>query len=305
MNTEKPRIAVLMSTYNGENYLTEQLDSIINQKLKPTDIYIRDDGSTDNTFTILENYSHRYSNIHVNSGRNKGYKASFIDIMRNVPAEYDYYAFSDQDDIWNQDKIYSAVNALNKSNSDAYISALEYVDKNLKRIRIRNYPKKNITIQSIYSRMRYAGCTMVFTKYVFTECKRIIQNDETIESIRIPHDQFVLSVSSLIGKIYVDHISHIQYRRTGNNLTPGGNSINNRIQHEIKEIRTNSHFDILSSIYLNKIKLKKKEMKYLKACIKYKTNIFDELFLIYKTLPATGNLILGFASVIKILLKRF
>ena len=64
------KICILMSTYNGEKYLSEQLDSILNQEKVEVDILIRDDGSTDNTLKILENYSEKFKNVEYYVGKN-------------------------------------------------------------------------------------------------------------------------------------------------------------------------------------------------------------------------------------------
>ncbi|CUR63288.1 glycosyltransferase [Leuconostoc gasicomitatum] len=102
------KIAVLMSTFNGEHYLEEQLDSIISQNLDSRDckieIYIRDDGSSDSTLSLLKKYSIEYKNISViNDEENIGVKLSFFKLVKEVDA--DFYLLSDQDDIWSNNKI--------------------------------------------------------------------------------------------------------------------------------------------------------------------------------------------------------
>ena len=93
------KILILMSTYNGEKYLSEQLNSLLLQENVNIKILIRDDGSTDNTHKILNFYSSNYPNISWYTGENKGPALSFMDLLFNAP-ESDYYAFCDQDDVW-------------------------------------------------------------------------------------------------------------------------------------------------------------------------------------------------------------
>lgn len=92
-------ITVLMSTYNGEKYLKEQLDSILNQEQVDLKLLIRDDGSTDGTVNILKEYENSHTNIKWYSGLNLGCGKSFFQLVLDAPKS-DYYAFVDQDDVW-------------------------------------------------------------------------------------------------------------------------------------------------------------------------------------------------------------
>ena len=97
-------ISVAMATYNGQKYIKEQLDSIISQSLKADEIVISDDGSTDDTIAILDDYASRYSFIRVthNVGRH-GFVANFANAISLCGG--DYIALCDQDDIWCEDHI--------------------------------------------------------------------------------------------------------------------------------------------------------------------------------------------------------
>ena len=75
------KVAVLISTYNGEKYLKEQLDSILNQTYKDIDICIRDDGSKDDTIKIIRGYMQEYQNIKLEEGKNLGFLASFYSLL--------------------------------------------------------------------------------------------------------------------------------------------------------------------------------------------------------------------------------
>ena len=95
-------IAILMSTYNGGQYLKEQLDSILSQSYFDFVLYIRDDGSTDETVSIIRSYSD--SRIQLIEGENVGPANSFFSLL-NIVQDADYVFFSDQDDIWLPNKI--------------------------------------------------------------------------------------------------------------------------------------------------------------------------------------------------------
>ena len=108
----KKKIVVLLSTYNGENYLKEQIDSILNQKSSHhIDLMVRDDGSSDGTIEILKSYEEEYpGRIKVHFKENVGYIKSYFELIREAEG-YDYYALSDQDDIWLEDKMETAIEA--------------------------------------------------------------------------------------------------------------------------------------------------------------------------------------------------
>ena len=95
-------VAVLMSTYNGQSYLKEQLDSILSQNYSDFVLLIRDDGSSDETVQLIRSYAD--PRIRVIEGTNLGPAASFFSLLQMVP-EADYIFFSDQDDIWFPEKM--------------------------------------------------------------------------------------------------------------------------------------------------------------------------------------------------------
>ena len=99
-------VAILMSTYNGEKYLEEQVKSIISQDYTDWHLYIRDDGSTDNTVNLIKKIARdneKITFLNENKPKNLGVTGSFMDLLANTKAQY--YMFSDQDDYWLPDKI--------------------------------------------------------------------------------------------------------------------------------------------------------------------------------------------------------
>ena len=100
-------VNIMMATYNGEKYLSEQLDSILSQSFQNFKIYISDDKSIDNTLEILLKYKKNYPDKIeiIDYEKKKGSAAkNFIYLFENVD-EADYYMFCDQDDVWDNDKI--------------------------------------------------------------------------------------------------------------------------------------------------------------------------------------------------------
>src|SRR3954471_12353867 len=101
----EPLVAILLSSYNGERFLGEQLDSLLGQTHRNLRILVRDDGSTDGTAALLRRYAERHPSIEVTFGANLRHIASFFWLLDHAPAEAAYIAFCDQDDVWEADKI--------------------------------------------------------------------------------------------------------------------------------------------------------------------------------------------------------
>ena len=148
MNVSK--VQVLLSTYNGEKYLKEQLDSLLAQDYPNIDILIRDDGSKDSTKQILTGYEN-HKNIRVIYGSNIGITASFLELLKISDPEAEFLAFCDQDDVWLKDKISRAVAALQKHPSDIplmYCSRLTIVDESLRIIGYSKLPRKGLSFNN-------------------------------------------------------------------------------------------------------------------------------------------------------------
>lgn len=147
------KVAVLLSTYNGEKYLEEQLNSLCNQTYSNLEIVIRDDGSSDGTCDLIKKYQQKHNNIKFEEGTNLGFIKSFFCLLELADA--DYYAYCDQDDIWLENKVELAVQALNKADGTKPNLAFgnsDYYDENMKLLR-RRRKTQNIFIFQFSLRM--------------------------------------------------------------------------------------------------------------------------------------------------------
>ncbi len=206
-------VQVLMSTYNGEKYLKEQIDSILSQENVEVSLLIRDDGSTDKTISILEKIVKENTNVSYYIGKNIGAAKSFIDLV-NQSKEVDYYAFADQDDVWNSKKIISAIEKIENDTNipSLYISALEVVDEELNTIEIKKV-SANLCFEGEMAKNFATGCTMVFNKKLCNAIKTY--NPSYI----IMHDSWITRVCYAIGgNVVVDENTYIKYRQHGNNV---------------------------------------------------------------------------------------
>lgn len=209
------KISVLMSTYNGEKYLSEQLDSVLSQKGVEVYVLIRDDGSTDDTISILDDYSQQYSNVVYYTGENLGPAYSFLDLTQKCKKS-DLYAFCDQDDVWDEDKLISAVEMLDKLDSlkpIMYYSNLRIVDENLNYIReSHTYRQEHKCKYSSLLEYMPTGCTVVFN-----EITRKLVNEVTPDYLAM-HDIWLYIICEMFGETIYDFKSHISYRQHSNNV---------------------------------------------------------------------------------------
>ncbi len=210
------KVVILMSTYNGSKYLKEQLDSLINLKKDNFEIFIRirDDGSRDNTQEILQEYCNNFKNIEWYQGENLGPAHSFLELLSREN-NYEYYAFCDQDDVWENTKIIKAIEKIRKySNKPTlYFSAVNLVDKQLNFLSKRE-PLMKITFENSYILNPVVGCTLVFNDKLKIDFEKMKISGEIGM-----HDSFIYRMAqSTDANIIYDENAYIKYRQHENNV---------------------------------------------------------------------------------------
>lgn len=218
---KKKRVVVLLSTYNGEKYLEEQIESILSQKAShQIDLMIRDDGSSDGTVAILKQFEEKYpSRIRIFCGENIGYVESYFKLIKMAEG-YEYYALSDQDDVWKEEKIQEAVTQCEKypegepvlyaSSSYLVNDKLEIMGETQKNL--RGITWNNLIIQNIFP-----GHAQVFNDAL---CQ-ILKADEDYSKIYV-HDFWITCIATLYGRTIFDNQSHTLYRQHGKNAVGFG-----------------------------------------------------------------------------------
>lgn len=212
-------VAVLMSTYNGERFIRDQIDSILSQEGVDVHLYIRDDGSSDNTVSIVNEYMIRNSNITLFQGENLGVGSSFMDLVYRIPMQYDGYAFSDQDDEWLPNKLDSGFDRLMQHSGPVLCCANQIlVDKDGKELGLRHKRELDCSWIQILCNNKISGCTMLWNK----ELQSLLSEEKrrpTAELLRIRiHDVWVAMVAATVGKIVYDEKGYILYRQHENNV---------------------------------------------------------------------------------------
>lgn len=213
----KNKICVLLTTYNPNEYLDEQINSIFNQKNIEIELIIRDDGSSKKEFL------HRYKNdkrITILEGeRNLGVAGNILELLkfiRNYKQEYDYFAYSDQDDVWFPDKLekmYAGLSSLNNEQPSVYYSNLLVTNAEL--IPSHELFKRNVvnnTLGQALSQVFLFACTSGFNYKMIDE---VVKYDFS----KLGFDSLLYYIGVLLENIYYDEDPHIYYRQHGNNVS--------------------------------------------------------------------------------------
>lgn len=227
-------VTVLMSSYNGEKYIEEQIESLLQQEDVSVKIMVRDDGSTDGTQLILKRYEAE-GKLDWYTGENLGPAKSFMNLVRNAPTS-DYYAFCDQDDFWQSDKLKIAIeklNGLDNRKPCMYYGRPRLVDKNLKRIKSPTRTLHHMdTLYSSIINITCTGCTVVFNRKLLD-----IMNEKSPEFVWM-HDAWIHQVCIITGgSIYFDNDVHILYRQHENNVIGISNSKKNLFVSHLKSLK--------------------------------------------------------------------
>lgn len=212
-----------MSTYNGSRFLEEQLNSIIDQDNNLWNLYIRDDGSTDNTMEIIHHYVSTHDNIHfLSDNNNKGAAQSFLYLLRSVESEF--YMFCDQDDVWLSDKVSTTYNYFlqisqnNMNKALLVFSDAKVVDQNLNLINnsfwkfTKAHPQILKDNKNLIKAFNCApGCTMFFGNDLK---KYVVDYDNDI----LMHDWFLMLKAIEFGEVFFIEKSLLLYRQHSNNV---------------------------------------------------------------------------------------
>ena len=275
-------IAILMATYNGAKYLQEQIDSILSQSSRQWHLYIHDDGSSDGTVELLNDYAGKYPEqvTVMDYPSQGGALQNFMSLLEKVEANY--YMFSDQDDVWHQDKIkkeiermYNEENTCTNKVPIIVYSDLFVVDAKLNKISDSFltysgiHPEFLTTFNELGASNLITGCTMLFNHAV----KEFVQHPFTAATM---HDAWI-TLCTVKANGVLAYLSEplIYYRQHGGNTLGAV---------DIKKLTLSYRFQHLKNV----LKLNQKTyhmmqalgygswLKYIYYKIKYKYNIYKK-----------------------------
>lgn len=217
--SDYPSVAVLLCTYNGERFLKEQLDSIICQKDVNLQLWVSDDGSRDNTCNLLQQYREKRCKdcCFIQYNAYKNFSVNFLSLITQPEIKASYYAFSDQDDVWELNKLARAVQKLKRIAKDVpalYCSRTRLWDESGNQIGFSPLFKRPPSFKNALLQNIGAGNTMVMNKaardlLIVAGSSRLVSH----------HDWWTyLLVTGAGGAVIYDHYPSVRYRQHGSNL---------------------------------------------------------------------------------------
>lgn len=216
-NMQYPNIEILLSTWNGEDFISELLESLLKQDVGPRlRILVRDDGSTDSTTKILQSFATRDNRIHVVLGENVGVRESFHALMNLASPECSLFMFCDQDDIWLPTKVSSAASAMTQmvdlDTPCLYCSRSMIVNERLEQEGLTDYYAKPSFRQALVQGVA-PGHTMMFNRSLLDLAKEHFPTNSVVM-----HDFWLFLIAAGLGRVVFDPGWYSLYRMHSGNV---------------------------------------------------------------------------------------
>jgi glycosyltransferase involved in cell wall biosynthesis len=210
------RVVVVMSTYRGEQFISEQVRSILEQLPADGLLLVRDDGSDDGTVDRLK--AIRDPRIRVDSGPNLGFVRSFFALLASIPQDAQVAMLSDQDDVWLPGKIDRAVQQLRgRADPVLYCSRLQMVDESLRPLGLSLGWPRGASFANALAENIVTGCTVALNRPALDLVLRLGN------PLRIHfHDWWMYLVISAFGTVITDPQPTVLYRQHGGNVVGRG-----------------------------------------------------------------------------------
>ena len=232
-------VAVLLATYNGDRFITEQLNSLLNQTYQDFVCYIHDDGSKDQTLQICQEYEKKYPSKFriLDYAPTGGAKNNFLSLMKNVDAEL--VMFCDQDDVWLPNKIEEMVESVKNVDGDFLaFSDLKIVDEQLNILEDSFYQATHVQVDAINYKNALIkgfipGCTMMVSRGLVQ--KALLYKDDS--NIKM-HDWWLV-IMALVNDtrmVFVDKPLGLYRQHSSNTIGAKDQSTADRIYFNLKRI---------------------------------------------------------------------
>lgn len=279
------KVMVLMSTYNGEKYLEEQIDSILAQKGIEVKLIIRDDGSKDSTCEIIHRYIRKYTNIILYERNNVGFVKSFSELVKlglQDSFSSDYYAFSDQDDIWHVDKLQTACKALSlvdKSLPSLYMSNSMKIDVERRELGlfVKCRDSQSIARGSALIHGSVQGCGMVFNK-------RAAELFNSIPPQNVWHDRWLFLICFYLGKVVYNNTPLFYYRMHGCNTLAKKINLKEYVEKQLRSFfKKPLHLAFAEEFYAKfSTNISTYDKKLFKLYFSYRYNLLSKIKILYQ-----------------------
>ncbi|MEK3790941.1 glycosyltransferase family 2 protein [Paenibacillus sp. FSL R7-0204] len=282
-------VKVLLSTFNGEEYIAEQIESILNQDYKDLSLLIRDDGSLDNTVEKIQYFTLKYpERVKLIKGHNIGVINSFRFLLEEAENGHSFYSFCDQDDVWLPHKVETAVNTLNKQVETEplmHFTSTYLTDSKLGVIKVwPSPPTKNLFFYNALIENIAVGTTITINKVA----REMLLTKNPVEKNIIMHDWWFYLCISALGEVIYDPSPSVLYRQHERNLIGGNKSLRDLILRKYRSFSSNKGSRILYhqalefwKCYENEVKGDVKEQ--LKLFLEPRNNILKRLIYLKKS----------------------
>ncbi len=263
-SAQRKKIYVMLASYNGSKYIEQQVDSILNQEKVDVTVRISDDGSTDGTFELLQKRYGSLENVIITQ-RKKGLgcAGNFMSMIYEAPENYDYYAFSDQDDVWDVCKLIHAVEYIREAGKTGkplvYCSNRDECDSDL-----------NVLYKNLPTNKFQSGKDITDKKYLLTGGNLLggntaLFNRKTLALLKekpvskfppgIYHDFWLHMVTAYCGGIVLFDLNYAGVRRrlTGDNTAGVNRKKKKIVSHILSRLRSNkpSSYKNIAEEFLN------------------------------------------------------
>lgn len=218
-----------MATFNGENYVSQQIKSILSQVSVEVRLIISDDFSTDNTLKIIKSISDDRISILDNNTQFRSAALNFFSLIMSISnSNFDYVALADQDDIWFSEKLSKGISKLSKFNASAYSSSF-YIYYTEKLIKYGHKPD-NQSERDFVFQSSGPGNTFILTKELVLDFKSQFNKFKNIESVLF-HDWFIYAFSRANNyKWVIDKDAYILYRQHNFNLLGANDNLFSKLK---------------------------------------------------------------------------
>jgi len=243
-STEKspPIVVIIMSVYNAEKYLSEQINSILAQRGAQVFLYIRDDGSCDQTPKILENYARNDHRVIFNRGANLGAMKSFMQALFDCPLKGDFFGFGDADDVWVPEKLEYTIGFIEKiicsheaANCPVAVSTkLMVVNERLERICETPTPNLQLCFENALIETVTSGASIIMNKPAYDLIR------EYHPTHAVMHDAWVYLLITAFGVFDYGDRPTILYRQHDSNVTGTAHGFKRRLALRWHRIQSSS-----------------------------------------------------------------
>ena len=212
------KIIILLAAFNGEQFITQQLKSLLHQTIQPNKIAVNIDQSSDKTESIVKEFAKTNPEIQIlNFNKRFGSAATnFIDLLKSTDLKsFEYIALSDQDDLWKEDKLEKAIHKLEQG-YDGYSSNVEAFWKGgRKKVLVKNQPQQKL--DHLFESAG-PGCTFVLTKRLALSLQEFLKGGQ-FDQLDNYHDWLIYAYArSNVFKWHIDSYPGVEYRQHNANV---------------------------------------------------------------------------------------